>query len=98
MERAMKLAGPALTNDNAAQVLEQTRAAVAAGDVRVDLTDITQVDSSAVALLVALARIAKQNGRSLEIYNAPASLVSLAQLYSVEDVLTGVCERSRAAH
>ena len=91
----MKLAGPALTNDNAAVVLEQARAAVAAGDVQVDLADITQVDSAAVALLVALARVAKQNSRRLEIYNAPPGLVSLAQLYGVEDVLSGVCERCR---
>ena len=91
----MKLAGPALTNDNAAAVLEQTRAAVAMGDVQVDLADITQVDSAAVALLVALARVAKQNSRRLEVHNAPPSLVSLAKLYGVEDVLSGVCERRR---
>jgi len=32
----------------------------------------------------------------LQIKNAPASLVSLAQLYGVGDVLAGVCDRRPA--
>jgi phospholipid transport system transporter-binding protein len=93
----MKLAGPALTNDNAALVLEQARAAVAAGDVQIDLAEITQVDSAAVAVLVSLARVARSRSACLQVKNAPPGLVSLAQLYGVDDVLAGVCDR-RPAH
>ena len=93
----MKLAGPSLTNDNAALVLEQARAAVAAGDVQIDLAEITQVDSAAVAVLVSLARVARSRSACLQIKNAPASLVSLAQLYGVGDVLAGVCDRRPAS-
>ena len=93
----MKLAGPSLTNDNAALVLEQARAAVAAGDVQIDLAEITQVDSAAVALLVSLARVARARSACLQITNAPPSLVSLAQLYGVGDVLAGVCDRRPAS-
>ena len=92
----MKLAGPALTNDNASLVLEEVRAAVASGYVQIDLAEINQVDSSAVAVLVSLARVARSRSACLQIKNAPASLVSLAQLYGVGDVLAGVCDRRPA--
>ena len=58
---------PRLTNDNAALVLEQARAAVAEGDVQFDLADSHALDSSAVALLVSLARVARARSACLQI-------------------------------
>ena len=83
----MKLAGPSLTNDNAAAVLQQALAALATGDTEFDFAELREVDSSAVAVLVALARDAQQRGRTLALRNPPPALRSLALLYGVQALL-----------
>jgi phospholipid transport system transporter-binding protein len=53
----------------------------------VDLSGMAAVDSSAVAVLVALSRRAVDEGKALAFRNVPAALTALADLYSVEDLL-----------
>ena len=52
-----------------------------------DLSAVTQVDSAALALLLAWLRSAREAGRSLSIVGAPPALQSLASLYDVDSIL-----------
>jgi phospholipid transport system transporter-binding protein len=58
----------------------------------IDFAAITQVDSSAVALLLEWRREAARRGKSLLFVNLPANLLSLADLYGV----TGLLQPCRA--
>ena len=53
----------------------------------VDLSDMVSVDSSAVAVLLALSRRAQEEGKPLVFTKVPGALQALADLYSVEDLL-----------
>ncbi len=64
----------------------------------VDLSGVTQVDSSAVALLLAWHRAARAIGASLSIQNPPISLQRLARLYHVDEWLwSGLATEAKAA-
>ena len=81
-----------LTLRDAQAVLESLRAAFAAdtGDVwRIDAAPVTQLDTSALAVLLECSRIAAAGKRKLEIVNPPSRVSDLAHLYGV-DVLLGV--------
>lgn len=83
----MKLATATLTNRNAADVLAEGAAALAAGESAFDLSPLTEVDTAAVAVLLAWQRQAQAAGRSLQLTGAPAALLSLASLYGVSSLL-----------
>lgn len=53
----------------------------------IDLTEVAEADSSAVAVLLAWTRIASDLGKNLSIVGAPQSVRSLAALYGVADLL-----------
>jgi phospholipid transport system transporter-binding protein len=53
----------------------------------IDLSGVDAVDSSAVAVLVALKRRASAAGRPLAFTHVPAALTALADVYGVEDML-----------
>ena len=81
-----------LTLRGAQVVLESLRQSLAAdgGEVwRIDAASVTQLDTSALAVLLECSRIAAAARRKLEIVNAPARMSDLAHLYGV-DVLLGV--------
>jgi phospholipid transport system transporter-binding protein len=80
------LSGP-LTLANVAAVLEEGRRHLAEGAAVVDLAGVSELDSSALALLLAWLREAKAGGRTLAFANLPASLQTIARLYGVEDLL-----------
>ncbi|CAG9186642.1 STAS domain-containing protein [Cupriavidus pampae] len=79
--------GTSLTNQNAATVLRDGLARVSQGDVAVDCAGLTQVDSSAVAVLLGWQRAAAGRGQSLSIVNVPPQLGELAALYGVAGLL-----------
>lgn len=54
---------------------------------RIDLSGVTEADSSAVALLLAWVRAAQEQGRPVTIINPPESIRSLAALYGVAELL-----------
>ncbi|MCA3185526.1 MULTISPECIES: STAS domain-containing protein [unclassified Cupriavidus] len=83
----MPALGSSLTNRNAATVLRDGLSRVQQGDVTVDCSALSQVDSSAVAVLLAWQRAAAQRGQSLAIAGASPQLRSLASLYGVEGLL-----------
>ncbi|TWG83487.1 phospholipid transport system transporter-binding protein [Cupriavidus gilardii J11] len=80
--------GASLTNRNAAAVLRDALARVAAGEVAVDCAGLGQVDSSAVAVMLALHRAAQGRARPLSFQGVPPKLASLARLYGVDSLLS----------
>jgi len=79
-----------LTLRDAQAVLESLRASFAAdnGDVwRIDAAPVTQLDTSALAVLLECSRIAAAGKRKLEIVNVPARMSDLAHLYGVDGLL-----------
>jgi phospholipid transport system transporter-binding protein len=79
-----------LTLRDATAVLDSLRQSFVAGsgDVwRVDATPVTQLDTSALAVLLECARIAAAGKRKFQIVGAPARLSDLAHLYGVDGLL-----------
>ncbi len=72
---------------NAKQVLEEGLKAIANGEHECDLAKLDQVDSASVAVLLAWQKAAEQNTLHLRFKNAPESLISLASLYGVTELL-----------
>jgi phospholipid transport system transporter-binding protein len=77
----------AVTLANVAQVLEEGYAQIRDGAEAVDLADVTELDSSLLALLLAWLREAKRLGRNLEFANLPQGLDTIARLYGVAELL-----------
>jgi len=55
--------------------------------VRIDFSNVTGVDSAAVALLLEWRRMALAAGKTLVFENLPANLLALAQLYGVAELI-----------
>lgn len=77
----------ALTVFTARAVLEQGRALIQRGAVDVDFAEVSETDSVALALVFDWLRAAQREGHALKLRNVPATLVSLAELYGVTDLL-----------
>jgi len=79
-----------LTLKDAQAVLESLRQAFAAdgGEVwRIDAAPVTQLDTSALAVLLECSRMAAAGQRKLQIVNPPARMSDLAHLYGVDGLL-----------
>ena len=79
-----------LTLKDAQAVLESLRQAFAAdsGEVwRLDAAPVTQLDTSALAVLLECSRMAAAGRRKLQIVNPPARMSDLAHLYGVDGLL-----------
>lgn len=76
-----------LTVHNAKSVLDAGLRAIADGQTQIDFSELTVVDSAAVATMLAWQRAARSNGKSLMFSNLPANLQSLVNLYDVEELL-----------
>jgi phospholipid transport system transporter-binding protein len=85
--------GP-LNLDSVTPLVEGGAAMIAAGAASVDLAAATELDSSAVALLLEWTRRARSAGRELALVNAPEAFRSLVELYGVGPLLA--FERTRA--
>jgi phospholipid transport system transporter-binding protein len=80
------LQGP-VTVDNVVSLLEQGREQLASAST-IDLSRVTEVDSSALSLLLEWQRHAARNGRAIRFARLPTNLQSLAQLYGVTELLS----------
>jgi phospholipid transport system transporter-binding protein len=80
------VSGP-VTVANVADLLEQARAPLAVGVSSVDLGEVTELDSSLLALLLAWLREARARGATLTFSRLPRELGTLAQLYGVAELL-----------
>jgi phospholipid transport system transporter-binding protein len=76
--------GPITVNDVVA-LLGEGNERFTAQEVTVDLAAVTDVDSSALSLLLEWRREAGRNGRAIRYLNLPANLKSLAELYGVTE-------------
>ncbi len=80
------VSGP-VTLANVAGLLEEARAPFSEGVCAVDLGEVTELDSSLLAALLAWMREAKGRGRALTFARLPQDLLTLAQLYGVAQLL-----------
>ncbi|MBL8484643.1 MAG: STAS domain-containing protein [Rhodocyclaceae bacterium] len=85
-EHRIELEGP-MTFATARALFEEGAAALGARACEIDLSRVSAVDSSALAVLFAWARTAAASGGTIAITHAPASLQSLADLYGVSELL-----------
>ncbi|MHB9116948.1 MAG: STAS domain-containing protein [Burkholderiales bacterium] len=76
-----------ITMDNAATALQQALACSGQGEMVVDLAGVGELDSSAVSLLLEWRRQAERSACKLSFENLPDSLLSLARLYDVLDLI-----------
>jgi phospholipid transport system transporter-binding protein len=83
----MTLSGP-VTLANVARVLEEGRQHLEEGVRQVDLSEITEMDSSLLALLVSWLREARNHKREIAFINLPESLQTIARLYGVDELLS----------
>jgi phospholipid transport system transporter-binding protein len=84
--RRMTLSGP-VTLANVARLLAEGRVHLDEGVRMVDLAEVTELDSGALALLLTWMREAKTRNRELAFANLPESLQTIARLYGVDGLL-----------
>ena len=77
----------ALTLANVTVALREGSSAIAEGASTVDLGEVGELDSSALALLLAWLREAKRQNRKLAFANLPQGLTIIARLYGVAELL-----------
>ena len=77
----------ALTLATVAAALAEGDGAIREGVRTVDLAEVGELDSSALALLLAWLREAKRQNRGLAITNIPQGLTTIARLYGVAELL-----------
>jgi len=73
--------------DNANALLEEGLKLFVRDGLMVDLSQLEEVDSSAVSLVLEWLREAQRNQRKLSFTHLPENLKSLATLYSVLDLI-----------
>jgi phospholipid transport system transporter-binding protein len=79
-----------VTLQQATAALRGIEAALAQGDgLTLDASALTELDSSAVALLLQAQRLARARGVQVVLQGAPEKLRALAALYGVESLLGG---------
>ena len=84
--RKMMVSGP-VTLANVAALLDEGRRHLAEGVRSVDLGEVTELDSSLLALALAWLREARAAKREVAFANAPEAMQTLARLYGVEELL-----------
>jgi phospholipid transport system transporter-binding protein len=84
--RRLVLSGP-VTLANVAGLVEEGRRHLEEGVRTVDLGEVSEMDSSLLALMLAWLRDARARDRELAFANLPESLQTIARLYGVENLL-----------
>jgi phospholipid transport system transporter-binding protein len=88
----------AITLGSVAGLLEQGRAQIQEGARTVDLGAVTELDSSALAMLVAWLRDARARGQELSFVGMPEGLSAIARLYGVSELLPAAQPESPRHH
>jgi phospholipid transport system transporter-binding protein len=84
-----RVAGP-VTLRNAMALRAEGLRLLEGGDAVVDLSGVTDADSSALSLLLEWCRAAAATGRSIRFEHPTGNLRSLAALYNVRELLPGL--------
>lgn len=87
LEGSRLLVGGPVTYDTVADAARAGEAVIKTSTVLVDLAEITQVDSSAVSMLLEWVRKAQAYGQKIRFINLPANLASLVELYDVNGLI-----------
>ena len=82
------MSGP-VTLSHVQSLLDQSRQVFIATDLRIDLSGVSEADSSAVALMLEWERQASSRGASIRFENLTESLKTLIGLYDVGELLPG---------
>ncbi len=78
-----------VTINNVVALVEQGIALFDRNELVIDLTQVTEVDSSAICMLLEWQREAGRSNRRICFTNMPHNLNSLAQLYGVAELISG---------
>jgi phospholipid transport system transporter-binding protein len=73
---------PKLLDESAAKFTTQSGV-----DIYVDLADVTESDSSGLALVIEWLRLARQRGQRMNFANLPKQLLALARISEVEELI-----------
>lgn len=76
-----------LTLGQARQMLEAGNALISRPETIFDLSQVQEVDSSGLTVVFGWVRTARHQGKTARIANPPKSLLSLAALYGVTELL-----------
>ena len=79
--------GP-ITIDNVPAVIKQGDALFDQPDLVIDLAQVTEVDSSAISMLLEWQRKAQGHNQQLYFSNMPKNMNNLAQLYGVSELIS----------
>lgn len=82
----VRVTGP-LTMQTVPAMVGAVEEHLVAGATQIDFSQVTEVDSSAVALTLEWQRVAARNHVSLELLNLPAAMLNLSKLYGVSDLV-----------
>jgi len=86
------VSGP-VTLSNVRALLEEGRVHLQAGVRSIDLGEVTELDSSLLAVLLAWQREARAANVALAVERLPEGLETIARLYGVESLLAGTTSR-----
>ncbi len=86
-ENVVKLSGP-LTLETAPALFGKGLQLAEGKELIIDFTEVKEVDSAAVSLMLAWLRAAQRKSVKLSFVNVPGNLRSLANLYGVGEVLS----------
>ena len=84
--RRILVSGP-VTLANVGAILEEGRRHLEEGVRTVDLGEVTEMDSSLLAAMLAWMRDAKSRSRELAFTNMPESLQTITRLYGVDSLI-----------
>lgn len=76
-----------LVMNNARGLLEAGRSALQPGEQVFDFSEVTEADSSALAVMLGWLRAASRSQSTVRFANIPAGVRSLAELYGVTELL-----------
>ena len=85
-EGGFHVEGP-VTMDSVRQLLEEGNKLFNHGEVEVDFGGVTEVDSTAVSLMLNWLREGEKRSQQLRFVNVPENLKSLAAMYGVQDLI-----------
>jgi phospholipid transport system transporter-binding protein len=90
--RRMVVGGP-VTLTNVMRVVEEGRRHLEEGVQTIDLSEVTEMDSSLLAAMLSWLRDAKAREHELTFTNLPDALLTIARLYGVDGLLPAAPSR-----
>jgi phospholipid transport system transporter-binding protein len=77
----------AMILSEASKLLAEGSATLASAETLFDLSAVTDVDSSSIAVIFGWLRAAQQQGKAIRIAHPPQELLSLSSVYGVTELL-----------